>query len=157
METLLIHPHHQAAASRCSQQDSSRLELGSASRFLRISPVNPINGRGQSRPRQLLMARAAKGKRRYGPGVPQQKGIPSFPKIEDDGNPKFVVFVRDKRVSILLPYTRYLMMFSYFSLILMKISRFRFLSFCVAGPTLVPFEYRHRRKSGQTCGWCLGQ
>jgi hypothetical protein len=101
METSLMHPHLQTASScRCYTDGSSSLHLRSAPRFVRLLPVNPIHGHGRLQPRQLLTARAAKGRRRYGPGVPQQKGIPTFPKIEDDGNPKFVVFVRDKRVSL---------------------------------------------------------
>lgn len=52
----------------------------------------------------LLAIRASKGKRRFGPGAPQQRNTPpAFPKLEDDGNPKFVIFARDKLVPLWFP------------------------------------------------------
>lgn len=76
-----------------------QLLLPKSSFFSRL----PSSSLPRSTHHPVFLVRAGKGKRRYGPGVPQQRNAPLVPKLEDDGNPKFVIFVRDKRVPLWFP------------------------------------------------------
>ncbi|KAH7433781.1 hypothetical protein KP509_07G086100 [Ceratopteris richardii] len=95
----------------CASISSSRTrDYGHGGRELRSSMLGPPvftptpNQSQLTSSRSLfLVVRAGKGKRRMGAGIPQPQRVPSLPKIEDDGNPKFVIFVRDKKVPLWFP------------------------------------------------------
>lgn len=102
MEAMLAQSHHCRNSS--GRECCNAVELPSA--FLAPCLFSPsFTPRHQQSDRHrplLLVVRAGKSKRRFSGGVPQQR-VPSLPKLEDDGNPKFVIFVRDKRVPLWFP------------------------------------------------------
>lgn len=68
-----------------------------------LAPLRPCSckelaGTGCGR-RSLVVEAKGKGARRGVPGQgPSRQNVPSLPKLEDDGNPKFVLFVSSKNV-----------------------------------------------------------
>ncbi|MCO5551672.1 hypothetical protein L7F22_005176 [Adiantum nelumboides] len=107
MDAVLARSHHHyhcgsSSSSRGRECGNGSVELKSAVLAPRL--FSPSCTTSDSRRSSLfLVIRAGKGKRRVGSGIPQPQPIPSFPKLEDDGNPKFVIFVRDKQVPLWLP------------------------------------------------------
>ncbi|KAI5073023.1 hypothetical protein GOP47_0011036 [Adiantum capillus-veneris] len=96
------HYHHCGSSSRGKECGDGSVELKSSILAPRL--FSPSFTTPDSRKSSLsLVVRAGKGKRRFGAGIPQPQRIPSLPKIEDDGNPKFVIFVRDKQVPLWFP------------------------------------------------------
>lgn len=62
-----------------------------------------IQRKQQQNQGKRLMVVEAKGKK--GMQARQfQRPMPAMPKIEDDGNPRFVIFIRMANVSIIVPY-----------------------------------------------------
>ncbi|KAI5065751.1 hypothetical protein GOP47_0018375 [Adiantum capillus-veneris] len=96
MNAVLARSHHHHCGSSGRECGYGSTELKSA--ILAPRRFSPSFTTPDSRMSSLLLVvRAGKGKRRFGAGIPQPQHIPSLTKFEDDGNPKFVIFVRDKQ------------------------------------------------------------
>lgn len=79
-----------------------RLPLSSNSRRTLQDAFLKPNSSCKTQQKQKLMVVEAKGKKGMQARQFQRTGPPPLPKIEDDGNPRFVIFIRTANVSTFL-------------------------------------------------------
>lgn len=102
------------------------------------------NSSCKTQQKQKLMVVEAKGKRGMQARQFQRAAPPPLPKIEDDGNPRFVIFIRTAKVSTFLVFS-------------LPLSSLLFIFFCLSYCLNSSFGYGPFMwfNSVMLCNWCI--
>ncbi|KAL8121321.1 protein HHL1, chloroplastic-like isoform X2 [Apium graveolens] len=99
--SLCLNAVFRVANSKCCSNEENRLMRHS----LICTRMGYANNQKQKQGKRVKMVVKAKGKKSGGMQSRQNKrpSLPSMPKIEEDGNPRFVIFIRNANVYLWYP------------------------------------------------------